>query len=95
MEGGHHAPSTEQHRNATRASGVLGVDIAALDHLAGRGAAQSDGLASISGMQCHIGICHDELQNCHPDAPLLNATTGVATHEVRMCDHRRLPFGHR
>ena len=39
---GHHAAPTEQHRNATRASGVLGIYSAVLNHLASRDAAQSD-----------------------------------------------------
>jgi hypothetical protein len=80
MECSHQASSTEQHRDAAGTSGVLGVNIAAFDHIAGRGAAQSDGLAAITGMQCHIGIRYDEVQNGHPDAPLLNTTTGVDTH---------------
>jgi hypothetical protein len=50
MERRHQASPTEQHRDAAGASGIVGVNIAALDHLAGSGAAQSDGLASVTGM---------------------------------------------
>src|SRR5688500_291340 len=90
MERGHHAASTEQHRDATGASGILRSDIIALNHLAGSGAAESDGLASISGVQRYIGICHDEFQNSHSNAPLLEAATTVLAREVGLCVHRNL-----
>jgi hypothetical protein len=92
MECSHQASSTVHHRDAAGASGILGVNIAAFDHLVGRCAAQSNGLASVTGMQRDIGIRYDEVENCHSDAPLLNTTTGMEAHGVCIFDHRWLPF---
>jgi hypothetical protein len=61
MECSYDAALTEQHRDATGASGIFRSGIVALNHLAGCGTAQADGLASISGVQRHVCVCYHEL----------------------------------
>jgi hypothetical protein len=91
MKCGHHAASTDHHRDPAGASNIPRINITALYQPASIGAAEPDSLASVSCVQRYIGICQNEFQYSSSDAPLSEAAATVLAREVGLCVHRN-PF---